>query len=72
VHKQGYKFCAFLMQCFLMLTVMNKCFFLNPEKYLAQIYLVVFEKTQKSHTLIPTNDVTEPKALISTNTLITS
>jgi len=29
---------------------------------LAQIHLVVFEKTQKSHTLIPKNDVTEPKA----------
>jgi len=40
---------------------MNKCFFLNPEK-MAQIYLV---KTQKSHNLIPKNDVThvtDPKA----------
>jgi len=41
---------------------MNKCFLLNPEKNLAQIRLVVFEKNAKKHTLIPKNDVTEPKA----------
>jgi len=29
---------------------------------LAQIRLVVFRKMQKTHTLIPKNDVTEPKA----------
>jgi len=40
---------------------MNKCF-LNPEKILSQIRLVVFEKTQKPHILIPKNNVTEPKA----------
>jgi len=34
-------------------------FFLNPEKNLAQIRLVVFEKNAP---LIPKNDVTEPKA----------
>jgi len=49
---------------FSMQVVMNKCFLLNPEKkiFLAQIRLVVFENTQKNHTLIPKNDVTEPKA----------
>jgi len=31
-------------------------------KNLAQIRLVVFEKTQKTHTLISKNDVTEQKA----------
>jgi len=42
-----------------MQVVMNRCF-LNPEKkFLAQIRLVVF---QKNATLIPKNDVTEPKA----------
>jgi len=41
---------------------MNKCFLLNPEKKLALIGLVVFEKTQKALTLILKNDVTEPKA----------
>jgi len=46
---------------FSMQVVMNKCFFLNLEKILVQICLVVFEKTQKPHTLIPKNDVTEPK-----------
>jgi len=37
---------------------MNKCFLLNPEKNLAHIRHVIFEK----NTLIPKNDVTEPKA----------
>jgi len=37
-------------------------FFLNSEKKLAQIRLVVLKKTQKPHTLIPKKDVTEPKA----------
>jgi len=41
--------------------VMKKCF-LNPEKKLAQIGLVVFEKNAKNAPLIPKNDVTEPKA----------
>jgi len=41
-----------------MQVVMNKCFFLNPVKKLAQIRLVVFEKTQKTHTLISKNEVT--------------
>jgi len=39
-----------------------KCFLLNPEKKLAQIRFAVFEKNVKTHTLIPKNDVTEPKA----------
>jgi len=41
--------------------IINKCFLLNPEK-VVQIRLVVFEKNEKTHTLIPKNDVTEPKA----------
>jgi len=36
-----------LVQCFSMQVVMNKCFLLNPEKKLAQICLVVFEKNAK-------------------------
>jgi len=50
------------MHCFLMQVVMNKCFHLNPEKNLAQIRLVVFEKNAKNTALIPKNDATEPKA----------
>jgi len=40
------KFCVFKgrVHCFSMHIVMNKCFLLNPEKNLAQILLVVFEK----------------------------
>jgi len=53
------------VQCFSMQVVINKCFFLNPEKKLAQIRLVVFEKNAKIAQLqripIPKNDVTEPK-----------
>jgi len=44
-----------------MQVVMNKRFLLKSEKKLAQIRLV-FEKAQKTHILIPKNDVTEPKA----------
>jgi len=40
---------------------MNKCFLLNPEKNFAQIRLVVFDKNAKNASLIPKNDVTEPK-----------
>jgi len=40
----------------------EQVFFPSPEKKLAQIRLVIFEKTQKTHTLIPPNDVNEPKA----------
>jgi len=49
-----------------MQVVMNKCFLLNPEKNLAQIRLVVFEKNAS---LVPKSDVTEPKAklLLITN-----
>jgi len=47
------------VHCFSIKVVMNKWFFLNPEKQnLAQIRLVVFEK---STPLIPINDVIEPK-----------
>jgi len=38
---------------------MNKCFLVNPEKNLAQIRLVVYEKNAPS---IPKNDVTDLKA----------
>jgi len=38
---------------------MNKYFLLNPEKNLAQIRFVVFEKNAP---LMPKNDVPEPKA----------
>jgi len=41
--------------------VMNKCFLLNPEKNLAQIRFVVFEKHSKNAPLIPKHDVIEPK-----------
>jgi len=41
---------------------MNKCFLLNPEKNLAKIHLVVFEKNTKNAHFIPKNDVTVPKA----------
>jgi len=44
-----------------MQVVMNKCFILNPEKNLARSVLSVSRKTQKTHTLIPKNDVTKPK-----------
>jgi len=39
--------------------VMNTCILLNPEKKIAQILLVVFEKNAP---LISQNDVTETKA----------
>jgi len=42
-----------------MQVVLDKCFLLNHEKNCVQIRLVVFEKNAS---LIPTNDVTEPKA----------
>jgi len=35
------------VQYFSMQVVINKCFFLNPEKNLAQIRLAVFEKNAK-------------------------
>jgi len=42
---------------------MNKCFLLNPEKKLAQICLVVFEKSAKTAQLqFRKIDVTEPNA----------
>jgi len=37
------------VHCFSMQVVMNKRFLLNPEKNLAQISLVVFEKNAKTH-----------------------
>jgi len=35
------------VHCFSMQVVMNKCFLLKPEKNLAQIRLVVYEKNEK-------------------------
>jgi len=61
--RRHFRKCNFLkgrLHCFSMqVIVMNKCFLLNPEKYLAQVRLVVFEKNAL---LIPKNDVTGPKA----------
>jgi len=48
---------------------MNKCFLLNPEKKLAQIRLVVFEKNAKNAPLLSKNEVTEQKASYSNNQL---
>jgi len=45
-----------------MRAVMSKCFLQILKKKLAWICLIVFEKNQKTHILIPKNDVTEPKA----------
>jgi len=46
-----------------MQVVINKCFHLNPEKnFGAKICLIVFKKNAKKASLIPKNDVTEPKA----------
>jgi len=44
-----------------MLVVLNKCF-LSLKKYWHRFVLSFSKKTQKTHTLIPKNDVTEPKA----------
>jgi len=41
---------------------MNKCFLVNPEKKLAHIHIVVFDKNAKDAPTLPKNDVTEPKA----------
>jgi len=49
------------VHCISMQIVMNKCFFLNPEKRRRPV-LSFSIKTQIMHTLIPKNDVTEPKA----------
>jgi len=38
------------VHCFSMQVLMNKCFLLNPEKILAQIRLVFFQKNVKKHT----------------------
>jgi len=52
-------------QCVLMQVVINKLvFFLNPEKILAQICLIVFEKNEKTtHTLISKNDTHKSSTL---------
>jgi len=47
----------------------EQVFSLKPEKKLTQIRLVVFEKNAKTYTLIPKNDVTEPKARLLCNQL---
>jgi len=48
-----YEFATILLKgrvhCFSMQVVINKCFLLNPEKKLAQIRLIVFEKNAKTH-----------------------
>jgi len=55
------------VHCFSKQVVMDKYFFLNPEKNSAQIRLVVSEENEKTHTLYPKNDVTEPKARLLTS-----
>jgi len=40
----------------------KQVFILNSENKLAQIRLVVFKKNAKTNSLIPKNNVTEPKA----------
>jgi len=45
-----------------MQVVNEQMFFPKHRKNLVQIRLVVLEKTQKMHTLITKNDVTEPKS----------
>jgi len=45
-----------------MQVIVNKCFLLNPEKIWRRFVLSFSRKTKKTHTLIPKNDVTEPKA----------
>jgi len=49
--------------CFLMHVEMYKCFLLNPEKTVGVYPSCRFrQKCKKTHTLIPKNNVTEPKA----------
>jgi len=51
------------VQCFSTQVVINKCFLLNPEKKFWRRSVLLFSrKTLKTHTLIPKNDVTDPKA----------
>jgi len=50
------------MHCFSMQIGISKCFRLNPEKKIGADPSYRLRKTQKTHTLIPKNDVTEPKA----------
>jgi len=48
------------VECFSMQFVMNKCFFLNPEKKKKKNWRrSVFSFSRKTHTWIPKNDVTE-------------
>jgi len=42
--------------------VFNKSFVLNPEKKLAQIRFIVFDKNAKAALYFRKSDVTEPKA----------
>jgi len=50
-----------MLHCFSMKVVINKCFLLSPEKNWRRSVLSFSRKMQKTHTLIPTNDVTDPK-----------
>jgi len=54
------------VQCFFMQVVMSNCFLLNPEqpqqqKICHKSILSFSRKTQELHTLIPKNEITEPK-----------
>jgi len=50
------------VHCFAMQVVMNKSFLLNPDKIWRRPVLLFSRQTQKTHTLIPKDDVNEPKA----------
>jgi len=50
------------VHCFSMQIVMNKCFLLNSEKKLGADSSLSFSK--KTHTIIPKNNVTVPKAKV--------
>jgi len=51
------------VHCFSMQVLMNKRFLLNLKKISRRSVLSFSRKIQKTHTLIPKNDVTEPKGI---------
>jgi len=65
-NKQKYPF-KDPVHCFSMQFVINKCFLLNPEKN--NWRRSVLSNSRKTHTLIPKNDVYEPKARLFCNQL---
>jgi len=53
------------VQCFSMQVEMKKCFLIPEIKFGADRSCRFREKTKQTYTLIPKNDVTEPKAITS-------